>query len=563
MLEGVRMDHLAQYLAECSDAWVEPIVRVPGVEQLIGLAGPGAPRVPEFAVCEVATAMGLSQAAASGLCADVLDLVFRLPGVAGCVRCGDLSFARARLIARRTRELSAEQAGLVAASVMRTRVSARGAVPVASLVPMGRLRALVDHAVLSVRAPGSLAQAEARVAQSLFVELVGSADGGTDVAARLATADAARLDARLDQVAGWLVQVGDGRPKAVLRAVALGLLADPAMLKALDGLRREPANEAPTHRLERGSIPTPPDGGSEAAGVDDEVRELLATLPAPPDLYLLPDAGAAQLDLGPPGRGDPHRTASGGARPVSTDDSGPATPRTDPRHREQHHPPPRPGGVAGLPEEVLERLAGLRSTVLYVHLDQASGTWCEERGGALSREQARAIVGHSQVSVRPVLDLGEELTYTGYAAPPRLREQLSLLNTGRCTFPSCERLARPGDVDHQQPDPRGNSSVNSSGRRGWADSDADLRAATSPGTRSSNTHLLCRKHHRAKTHGDWRVAEPAPGIWLWRSASGACYLVTNGTTTMLNGLGNQAAAGDHTGRNLLECEVTHGFAAVG
>ena len=135
-------------------------------------------------------------------------------------------------------------------------MTARGPVPVASLMPIGRLRALVDQAVLTVRGPESLAEAEARVAESLFVELVQSLDGGTDVAARLATADAARLDARLDQVAGWLIQVGDGRPKAVLRAVALGLLADPAMLKAVDGLRRAAGARCPGGSARAGFDPT-------------------------------------------------------------------------------------------------------------------------------------------------------------------------------------------------------------------------------------------------------------------------------------------------------------------
>jgi hypothetical protein len=161
---------------------------------------------------------------------------------------------------------------------------------------------------------------------------------------------------------------------------------------------------------------------------------------------------------------------------------------------------------------LLEKFATLTSTVLYVHLDRGSGTWCEEQAGVLTKEQARQIVGHANVTVRPVLDLAEDLTYTGYVAPPRLKEQLALLNAGYCTFPHCHRRAGAGDVDHQQPASKGGA------------------------TESSNTHRLCRKHHRAKDKGRWRVVEPARGMWVWASPAGAVYLVSNGITTPLRGI---------------------------
>src|SRR5690606_29501454 len=178
---------------------------------LLQLGGVGTVRVPEFTVCEVAGALGLSQAAATGLCADVLDLSSRLRQVAGCVRDGSLPFVRARMIARRTRDLTVAECGLVQARLMQTRDTGRGPVPVAALVPMGRLKHMVDQAVLTVRGPETVEQAEARVAASLYVEVVHEAGGATDLAARLATADAARLDARLEEIAGWLTDVGDNR----------------------------------------------------------------------------------------------------------------------------------------------------------------------------------------------------------------------------------------------------------------------------------------------------------------------------------------------------------------
>ncbi|WP_420111461.1 hypothetical protein, partial [Pseudactinotalea sp.] len=49
-MEGVRLDHLAQYLGEVSEEWEAPTPG-PGVEQAVRLGGPGTPAVPEFAVC--------------------------------------------------------------------------------------------------------------------------------------------------------------------------------------------------------------------------------------------------------------------------------------------------------------------------------------------------------------------------------------------------------------------------------------------------------------------------------------------------------------------------------
>ncbi len=486
-MEGVQLDHLAQYLGEVADAWEPPVWLRPGAEQAIQLGGSGTPLVPEFAVCEIAAALGLTQPAATLLCADVLDLAYRLRRVAVSVRSGVLSMGRARVIARRTRDLTAAQAELVQERLLRPRQSGRGPEPMAALVPMSRLRTVIDQAVATVRGPDSEAEAQRRVAESLYVQVTHEAPGATDLAARLTTADAARLDRRLNEVAGWLTQVGDTRPKPVLRAVALALLADPALLQALSDLR--------THQ------PPHPD----------------PTQPAP--LWTAdPDTVMAGADR--PGQDPPMSAASAGAAAAVATARAPAAPASIAPTAAASNPAPPTAvgqdqgaaGIAGLPTGVLEKFAKLTSTVLYVHLDRGSGTWCEENAGVLTKEQARQIVGHANVTVRPVLDLAEELTYTGYVAPPRLKEQLALLNAGYCTFPHCHRRARAGDVDHQLP------------------------AASNGATRSSNTHRLCRKHHRAKDQGRWRVVEPAPGLWIWASPAGAIYLVSNGITRTLNGI---------------------------
>ena len=498
-MEGVRLDHLAQYLGEMSAQWRAPKPG-PGVEQAVRLGGPGTPVVPEFAVCEIATALGLTQPAATGLCADVLDLAYRLRHIAGAVRCGQLAFARARVIARRTRDLPVEQVALVEERLCTLRHTGSGPVPMAAVVPMSRLRSVTDQAVLTVRGPESQAEAEQRVAESLWVRVSPAEPGAADVTGRLASADAVRLDQRLDQVAGWLRQVGDDRPTPILRAVALGLLADPDLLQALSDLREEKQGGE----------------GSSDKSADALSRTMCPEAAAP----ALPAGPAALAGLG--GAGDQAVWNALEAPPPWEEPprDGEDEPRVPDPIRPPGEPEVVPAGIAGCPPGVLEKFANIAATVLYLHLDRASGTWVEERGGALTSQQAKALVGHSKVSVRPVLDLAEPLSYTGYVAPPLLREQLAMLNAGYCPFPYCHRRARAGDVDHQIPDSRGGP------------------------TATRNTHRPCRKHHRAKDKGGWRVVCPVIGVWVWTSPAGAVYLVTNGTTTQLNGITRYATLAD-------------------
>ncbi|UYM07706.1 HNH endonuclease signature motif containing protein [Solicola gregarius] len=169
-------------------------------------------------------------------------------------------------------------------------------------------------------------------------------------------------------------------------------------------------------------------------------------------------------------------------------------------------------GDGGSPERSRRaRRSGSRHTVLYVHFDRCWGTWSIEDVGAITRSEAAEILGHSHITVKPVIDLETTISATGYVAPPRLKEQLALANASICTFPHCTRPARVGDYDHI------------------------INHTDGGPTDSRNGHRLCRYHHRAKTFTAWTVQSPAPGIWLWQSPAGRSYLVTGGTTTKLPG----------------------------
>jgi hypothetical protein len=84
-----------------------------GQDTGIPLAGDGAPLVSEFAVAELATALGLSAGSGRNLVAQALELAHRLPKTWARVQAGTLAPWRARRIAEETLTLSPEAAGWV------------------------------------------------------------------------------------------------------------------------------------------------------------------------------------------------------------------------------------------------------------------------------------------------------------------------------------------------------------------------------------------------------------------------------------------------------------------
>jgi hypothetical protein len=70
-----------------------------------------------------------------------------------------------------------------------------------------------------------------------------------------------------------------------------------------------------------------------------------------------------------------------------------------------------------------------------------------------------------------------------------------------CRFPGCRRAAELGDIDHAIP---------------W-----DQGGSTTP----NNLGALCRRHHRLKTHGGWKIVSNADGSCSWTSPYGRKYFV--------------------------------------
>ena len=90
-----------------------------------------------------------------------------------------------------------------------------------------------------------------------------------------------------------------------------------------------------------------------------------------------------------------------------------------------------------------------------------------------------------------LLDYGRET----YLPPQQLVDFLTARDR-TCRFPSCSQPARVTDIDHAQP---------------WEEGGT---------TSASNLGLLCRRHHRMKTHDGWKLTSYEDGSCLWITPAG-------------------------------------------
>ena len=120
-----------------------------------------------------------------------------------------------------------------------------------------------------------------------------------------------------------------------------------------------------------------------------------------------------------------------------------------------------------------------------------------EKLGAATMAKLRQWVGHHQVTFVPVLNMARGDAVDVHDPPGWMREQI-ILRDQHCVFPGCTRDARSCDLDHIQPY--------------QPDRPPDPRAGQ---THPDNLACLCRRHHRAKTHGLWRYTRTPDGGYLW------------------------------------------------
>ncbi len=113
---------------------------------------------------------------------------------------------------------------------------------------------------------------------------------------------------------------------------------------------------------------------------------------------------------------------------------------------------PDPLGVRKI--TALRNLAGTPKTKLYLHLDHTDLTSTRvgraEKLGPATAAKIRDWVGHSRVTIQPVLRIDRTDAVDAHDPPAWMRD-LVILRDPRCVFPHCQRDARACDLDHTIP----------------------------------------------------------------------------------------------------------------
>lgn len=175
------------------------------------------------------------------------------------------------------------------------------------------------------------------------------------------------------------------------------------------------------------------------------------------------------------------------------------------RRATESTPPAGSGGRDRASREAGSPAGPWPETTLYVHF--TAEQWAGTRNGAatldgvgpITMSQARDILGHAFVTLRPVIDLDNMPSSDDRFVRGMLREAMVVKNP-TCVFPYCSCRSRTCQGDHNIAWPRGHTVL-------------------------SNLGPLHPKHHRAKTFAGWHCQQPFHGIYLFKSPHGRIYLV--------------------------------------
>jgi hypothetical protein len=201
--------------ADTIDPWQ---AKIPGGERAMRFGGEGTPLVAEFSPATLAARLGLSTYAGRGLMADALDLAQRLPQLWERVQALEVKASYARLVARKTRDLTSEQAAYVDERVVE---SADGR------IPWSRFEVLVEASVKAAD-PVAAAQAEEAEHRRQFANPTHSDEHGMrGFYIRGPFATIAKLDAAVAFYATVLAHLGDTSSEDERRVKAVLILANP------------------------------------------------------------------------------------------------------------------------------------------------------------------------------------------------------------------------------------------------------------------------------------------------------------------------------------------------
>jgi hypothetical protein len=152
----------------------------------------------------------------------------------------------------------------------------------------------------------------------------------------------------------------------------------------------------------------------------------------------------------------------------------------------------------------------------------------------LTSSGAVELLGHTQVTIKPVIDLTAQVPVDAYEVPDAMREVIHLLRPASVYPYSCN-LSRHKDLDHPTP----YVPMNRGGPPGQTD--------------PYRIGPLGRHEHRVKTHArGWRHLNPLPGVYLWRTRHGYWYRVDRHGTHPLGKNPDLRAHGVHVHEHHLD-----------
>ncbi len=193
-------------------------LKAPGGERPRRFGGEGTPLVAEFSPGTLGGRLGVSTSAARALMADALDIAHRLPRIAERVEAGEVKVSYARWVARRTRELSREQADHVDELV---------AEPSDGRIPWSRFEVLVEAAIKASNPEAAADREEAERRQQFARPTHSNDEGMRGFYVRGSFAVIAKLDAAVAFFARALHDLGDTDSEDERRVKAVLILANP------------------------------------------------------------------------------------------------------------------------------------------------------------------------------------------------------------------------------------------------------------------------------------------------------------------------------------------------
>ena len=528
---------------------------VPGGERGHVYGGPGCPAVAEFAAAEFGAVIGRSAGSAANLIGQSLALRHRLTHIWAQVESGHAEPWKACTVATACLTLSVEAAAIVD----------RRVAPIINSVTPPQLENIVKAAALQADPEAARAEADRKAKERGVWPGHTDEHGTTSLHIRAATGAVFRLKTTLHRIADALTELGDTGTLQERMARAVDIISDPALAHKLLSIAHHLAKATPTSSAantntttsDTDSAPTTPAADAHSAptpsaATADPARtnhdRATDTTPSTSDRRA-ESASSATTATAP--TGDPQGWFAGDEPGIEDEaDRDPPHPSDPIYDTPPTAPPPTaspphdPSG--GAPDTALEptepaettgpvmddaalrelnrKLASIRDdayttglgatghrpapTTLYLHITdqtllagEGAGVARVERFGPVYTARLQELLGHSHITLKPVIDLDDKLNVNAYEIPRRIREHVKLTHPVE-QFPyGGAETTNSTDLDHIQP---------------YNFSD------TGPPAQTSTTNLapLGRYSHRVKTHGHWTVKRLNNGTLEWTTKHG-------------------------------------------